>query len=62
MLPGNYVFDVEWAPEGRLWQVTILATVPSTPANSPRKLTHARGWTAWRAFDCQYARRSPTLM
>ena len=62
MLPGNDVFDMEWTPESGLREVTVLTTVASAPADFFRKLTHAWGWTDWRAFDCQYARRSLTLM
>ena len=53
MLPGNDVLNVEWAPERRLRQMTILATIGGAASDSAGILAHARGSAARRAFDCQ---------
>jgi hypothetical protein len=41
MLPSNDVLDMEWAPERRLRQTTVLATIAGASPDVPGKLTHA---------------------
>ena len=44
VLPGDNVFNVKCAAEGRLGQSAILAATAGAPPNRVRRLTHAGCW------------------
>src|SRR5450759_100641 len=62
VLPGDNVFSVESAAERRLRQAAVLVAIAGAPRNRLSRLTHAGCCKIWRSFDCQYTRRSLTLM